>query len=253
MTPVASAAPGATASRPWRRWVPLVLFVVAFAVFAADQLVKNWVVAELPEGVTVPVLGDVLRWHFVRNPGAAFSLATGQTWIFTILAAVVVFVILWQIRRLRSLPWALFLGLLLGGVLGNLTDRLTREPGFPEGHVIDFISTPWMWLGFSEAIYNIADIGIVSGMILFIVITLLGLPIDGRTRAEARAAEAAAEAAKAEAKAEAQAAKAGAQASTAEARAAKPAQGEGAAASDPEPAASESDTNEREERGDAAP
>nr|WP_237462863.1 signal peptidase II [Leucobacter chromiireducens] len=181
--------------------VPLVLFVVAIAVFTADQLVKNWVVATLPEGVTVPVLGDVLRWHFVRNPGAAFSLATGQTWIFTILAAAVVIVILWQIRRLRSLPWALFLGLLLGGVLGNLTDRLTREPGFPEGHVIDFISTPWMWLGFNEAIYNIADIGIVSGMILFIVITLLGLPIDGRSRAQARADEAAAEEAKLAAKA----------------------------------------------------
>ncbi|MBL3690767.1 signal peptidase II [Leucobacter chromiireducens subsp. chromiireducens] len=181
--------------------MPLVLFVVAIAVFTADQLVKNWVVATLPEGVTVPVLGDVLRWHFVRNPGAAFSLATGQTWIFTILAAAVVIVILWQIRRLRSLPWALFLGLLLGGVLGNLTDRLTREPGFPEGHVIDFISTPWMWLGFNEAIYNIADIGIVSGMILFIVITLLGLPIDGRSRAQARADEAAAEEAKLAAKA----------------------------------------------------
>ena len=201
MNIVAHAAPGAPASRPWRRVVPRVLFVVAIAVFTADQLVQNWVVATLPEGVTVPVLGDVLRWHFVRNPGAAFSLATGQTWIFTILAAAVVIVILWQIRRLRSLPWALFLGLLLGGVLGNLTDRLTREPGFPEGHVIDFISTPWMWLGFNEAIYNIADIGIVSGMILFIVITLLGLPIDGRSRAQARADEAAAEEAKLAAKA----------------------------------------------------
>lgn len=157
-----------------------------------DQLVKNWVVATLPEGVTVPVFGEVLRWHFVRNPGAAFSLASGSTWIFTILAAVVVVVILWQIRRLRSVAWSIFLGLLLGGVLGNLTDRLTREPGFPEGHVIDYISTPWMWLGFTEAIYNIADIGIVSGMILFILITLFGLPIDGRSRAQARADEAAA-------------------------------------------------------------
>nr|WP_237466699.1 signal peptidase II [Leucobacter chromiireducens] len=167
------------------------MFCVALLVWATDQLVKNWVVTSLPEGVTVPVLGDVLRWHFVRNPGAAFSLASGSTWIFTILAVVVVCVILWQIRRLRSIAWSLFLGLLLGGVLGNLTDRLAREPGFPEGHVIDFISTPWMWLGFNEAIYNIADIGIVSGMLLFILITLLGLPIDGRTRAQARADEAA--------------------------------------------------------------
>ncbi|MBN9611940.1 MAG: signal peptidase II, partial [Actinobacteria bacterium] len=68
--------------------------------------------------------------------------------------------------------------LLLGGVLGNLTDRLTRPPGFPVGHVIDFISTPWM----IPAIYNVADIAIVSGMILFVLISLLGLPIDGGPR-----------------------------------------------------------------------
>lgn len=166
-----------------RGWaIPLTLAVIAAVVLTADQLVKNWVVANLVEGQTVPVLGEFLRWHFVRNPGAAFSMASGSTWIFTILALAVVVVILWQLRKLRSLPWAMFLGLLLGGVLGNLTDRLTRAPGFPEGHVIDFISTPWMWLGFPEAIYNIADMAIVSGMILFIVISLIGLPIDGSGR-----------------------------------------------------------------------
>ncbi|WP_369795290.1 signal peptidase II [Leucobacter sp. G161] len=170
--------------------VPLLLAVVALTVLVSDQLVKNWVVATLPEGQTVPVLGNFLQWHFVRNPGAAFSIASGQTWIFTILSAVVVGVIIWQIRRLRSVPWALFLGLLLGGVLGNLTDRLTREPGFPEGHVIDYIFTPWMM----PAIYNIADIGIVSGMILFVLITLFGFSIEGgrETRADRAAKEAAA-------------------------------------------------------------
>lgn len=155
--------------------MPLLLVVVAATVLVSDQLVKNWVVANLPEGESVPVIGEFLQWHFVRNPGAAFSIASGQTWIFTILSAVVVGVIVWQIRRLRSIPWALFLGLLLGGVLGNLTDRLTREPGFPEGHVVDFIFTPWMM----PAIYNIADIGIVSGMILFVLITIFGLKIEG--------------------------------------------------------------------------
>lgn len=158
--------------------MPLLLLLVAAAVFIADQLAKNWVVAHLPEGESVPVLGEFLQWHFVRNSGAAFSLASGSTWIFTILATVVAIVILWQIRRLRSVSWSLFLGLLLGGVLGNLTDRLTREPGFPVGHVIDFISTPWM----IPAIYNIADMGIVVGMALFVLITLLGLPIDGSPR-----------------------------------------------------------------------
>lgn len=181
-----------------RRLVPLVLIVVAAIIFAADQLVKNWVVTHLPEGETVPVFGEFLQWHFVRNPGAAFSMASGSTWIFTILAAVVVVVILWQIRRLRSISWSIFLGLLLGGVLGNLTDRLTREPGFPVGHVIDFISTPWLWLGFPQGIYNIADMAIVGGMILFVGITLLGLPVDGsprETRKSRAAAAAVAEAA----------------------------------------------------------
>lgn len=185
-TPEAS---GTTVDQPAsrRRWVPLLLLVVAATVFSADQLVKNWVVANLPEGETVPVLGEFLQWHFVRNPGAAFSMASGSTWIFTILAAVVAVVILWQIRRLRSISWSIFLGLLLGGVLGNLTDRLTREPGFPVGHVIDFISTPWM----IPAIYNIADMGIVVGMVLFVLITLFGMPIDGtpRARKASRAAQ----------------------------------------------------------------
>ncbi len=159
--------------------MPLLLFAIALVIYAADQLSKNWVEANLPYGETVEVLGGFLQWHFVRNPGAAFSMATGQTWIFTILAAVVAGVILWQIRKLRSVPWAVFLGLLLGGVLGNLTDRLTREPGFPEGHVVDFILTPWMWLGFNPAIYNVADIGIVGGMLLFIAVTLFGFKIEG--------------------------------------------------------------------------
>lgn len=173
--------------------MPLLLAVVALTVLASDQLVKNWVVDNLTEGETVPVLGGFLQWHFVRNPGAAFSIASGQTWIFTILSAIVVGVIVWQIRRLRSVPWALFLGLLLGGVLGNLTDRLTRDPGFPEGHVVDYILTPWMM----PAIYNIADIAIVSGMILFVLITIFGFSIEGGREKRGASGEASDEAAEA--------------------------------------------------------
>lgn len=154
------------------------LACIAAIIFVSDLLTKNWVVANLDEGRSVEVLGEFLQWHFVRNPGAAFSFATGATWVFTILAVAVVGVIVWQSRKLGSVSWAVFLGLLLGGVLGNLADRLTREPGFPVGHVIDFISTPWMM----PAIYNIADIGIVSGMILFVLITLLGVNADGSPR-----------------------------------------------------------------------
>ena len=170
-----------------RRARALPLLGVAALVYAADQLSKNWVVENLPEGESVPVLGEFLQWHFVRNPGAAFSLAEGATWLFTLLAVLVVGVLIWQIRRIGSRSWAVFFGLLLGGVLGNLTDRLFREPGFPVGHVIDFILTPWMWLGFNPAIYNVADIAIVSGMVLFVLLSLLGLPVDGSPRRKATA------------------------------------------------------------------
>ena len=168
--------------RPRHRLQALSVLAVAALVYLADQLSKNWVVAHLPEGQSVPVWGEFLQWHFVRNPGAAFSFASGATWIFTTLAVVVVGVILWQLRKLGSRSWALFFALLLGGVLGNLTDRLTREPGFPVGHVIDFILTPWMWPGMNSAIYNVADMAIVCAMILFVLITVLGLPIDGWPR-----------------------------------------------------------------------
>lgn len=153
----------------------LVLVTAALGVLVIDQLTKLWAVSTLPEGEIVPVWGDVLQWLFVRNPGAAFSLASGSTWIFTLIAVGVGITIVWFSRRIASLMWALFLGLLLGGTLGNLTDRLFRTPGFPEGHVVDFISTPWMM----PAIYNVADIGIVSSMVLFVIVTLRGIAMDG--------------------------------------------------------------------------
>ena len=123
----------------------------------------------------IRVLNDVLQLHFVRNPGAAFSLASGSTWIFSIIAAAVVVFIVWFARRIRSVSWGLVFGLLLGGVLGNLTDRLLREPGFGVGHVVDFISTPWLL----PAIYNVADMSIVTSMVIFMILTIRGIGLDG--------------------------------------------------------------------------
>ncbi len=124
----------------------LVLVGGALAVYGLDQLSKFLVVTNLTEGEVVPVLGTVLQWQFVRNPGAAFSLASGMTWIFTILAAGVITFIVWFARRIRSIAWALVFGLLLGGVLGNLTDRLLREPSFglgPRGRLhLDAVADP---------------------------------------------------------------------------------------------------------------
>lgn len=173
-----SASAPVASARGRKRALPL-LFGVAVVLYAADQLSKLWVVANLPEGETVPVLGDFLQWHFTRNPGAAFSLASGQTWFFTLVAIAVICVIVWQARKIRSLWWALWFGMLLGGVLGNLTDRLFREPGFGTGHVIDFILTPWMWLGFAPAIYNVADMAIVCSMVIFFVLMVRGVSLSG--------------------------------------------------------------------------
>ncbi|MGK9146880.1 signal peptidase II [Plantibacter flavus] len=169
-----------------------VLALVAVVAYSADQFTKFLVTTNLTVGESVPVLGNALVLYFVKNSGAAFSLGAGYTWIFSILAAVVVVVIVWFARRIRSLAWAIVFGLLLGGVLGNLTDRLFREPSFGLGHVVDFISTPWML----PAIYNVADICIVVSMALFILLTLFGVNLDGTrtTRAsEAAAAPAAAD------------------------------------------------------------
>jgi len=151
------------------------LTIAASTILIVDQLTKWWAVENLPEGQAVEVIGEFLQWFFVRNPGAAFSFAAGATWIFTILAFTVGVAIVWFARRLGSIGWALFLGLLLGGTLGNLTDRLFRTPGFPQGHVVDFISTPWMM----PAIYNIADIAIVTSVGIFVIVSIRGIGIDG--------------------------------------------------------------------------
>ncbi|MCU1438629.1 MAG: lspA [Naasia sp.] len=177
----ASVVPAPSARRGGSK-VLLLLVLVAAAVYAADQLSKVWVVANLEEYEAVPVLGDVLQFVFVRNPGAAFSLASAYTWVFTIIAASVLVFLLWFARRIRSAGWAVLFGMLLGGTLGNLTDRLLREPGFGVGHVIDFLSL-WMF----PAIFNIADVAIVSSMGLFVILTLRGIGLDGsRTPAAPR-------------------------------------------------------------------
>jgi lipoprotein signal peptidase len=163
----------------------IVVVAGALVVYGIDQLSKFLIITNLTEGEVVPVLGTLLQWQFVRNPGAAFSLASGMTWIFTILAMGVITFIVWFARRIRSIAWALVFGLLLGGVLGNLTDRLLREPSVGLGHVIDFIATPWL----IPAIYNVADMAIVSSMVLFMILTIRGVGLDG-TR-EARRTDAA--------------------------------------------------------------
>lgn len=156
--------------RSW--WIALIPLVIAYL---ADLWSKEIVLANMQEGDRIPVLEPVLSWHFIRNPGAAFSIGTDYTWIFTILQAAGLIIVLYLvICRARTLPWLLTLGTLGGGIAGNLTDRLFREPGFGIGHVIDFIALP------NFAIFNIADSCIVVSIIVVVILVMRGKTLDGQ-------------------------------------------------------------------------
>jgi signal peptidase II len=159
-----------------RRLTSLCLAVAA-AVLLADQLTKTWAVATLSGRGRVAVLGDLFGLHLARNSGAAFSMATGSTWLFTLIAAVVIVVVIRTARRLSSPAWALTLGLLLGGALGNFSDRLFRAPGFGRGHVVDFLELPH-W-----PIFNVADSCVVTAAVLIAVLSLRGVPMGSRPNA----------------------------------------------------------------------
>jgi len=152
----------------------LLLAAVAAGIYGIDQGSKYLITQNLEKGDLIPVLGEILQLHYVTNSGAAFSLATGFTWILSIVAAGVIVFILIFAPRIRSLGWATMFGLVLGGALGNLTDRLFREPGFGEGHVVDFLQL-WAF----PAIFNGADVAIVASMGLFVILSLRGVGLDG--------------------------------------------------------------------------
>lgn len=156
--------------RAW--WIALIPMVIAYL---ADLWSKEAVLANMQEGDRISVIDPLLTWHFIRNPGAAFSIGTDYTWIFTIIQAAGLLIVCYLIiRRARTLPWLMLLGMLGGGIAGNLTDRLFREPGFGVGHVIDFIALP------NYAIFNLADSFIVVSIILIVVQVLRGKTLDGK-------------------------------------------------------------------------
>lgn len=149
---------------------------VALGWLLLDVLTKVAVVARLTPGRPVDVVGGVVRLDLLRNPGSAFSLATGYTAVLSLVAVAVVVVVVRISGRLRSRIWALAFGLLLGGALGNLSDRVFRAPGFLRGHVVDFVAVgPW-------PVFNVADSGISVAAALIVVLSLLGRSYDG-TRA----------------------------------------------------------------------
>lgn len=156
--------------------------LVAAVVLALDVVSKVLVVAKLPEGEHKRILGGAIYLDQTRNSGAAFSLGTGFTAVLTVVALAVVVVIVRTASRLRSTGWAVALGLVLGGAIGNLIDRLARDPGIGRGHVVDWISV-FGPDGAHWPIFNLADSGIVCGAILAALLAVLGIDFGGRRQA----------------------------------------------------------------------
>lgn len=174
VSPVPQDTPAATPKVRNKR--ALVLVTIALAVFAlvVDQITKRIVETQMYEGQVIDVWPPLLRWYYIKNSGAAFSMGESVTWIFTIIqAAVLIYVAIFLVRKIGSWRWALALGGLMGGVAGNLTDRLFRPPSFGHGHVVDFIALP------NFAIFNVADIFIVSSMIGICLLLFTGHEVNG--------------------------------------------------------------------------
>jgi signal peptidase II len=151
----------------------LYLFI-ALTLIAVDQFAKNYFIATLEQGTSYPVIGDLLSWRLVYNDSAGFGLGFGYTWILAAISAAAALATIWYARRLESISWSIMTGIFLGGVVGNLIDRLIREPSFGNGHVVDFIQIP-----FDFPIFNLADIFIVSMAILTVIRVMRGEDLGG--------------------------------------------------------------------------
>ncbi|WP_225878165.1 signal peptidase II [Spongiactinospora rosea] len=167
--------PAPSAAPAGRRRVGL-LAGLAAVIYVLDLVTKVLVVTYLEGKDPVVLIPDVLLFRVIRNSGAAFSIGTGLTLVLTLIATGVVIAILRTARNLRSLPWAITLGLLLGGAFGNLTDRVFRAPAPLQGHVVDFVQV-FPATGFP--IFNVADSSIVCGGVLAVLLAWRGYQIDG--------------------------------------------------------------------------
>jgi signal peptidase II len=156
----------------------VVLAATALLAVVLDQLVKELSTNGLTEGEPVRILGGLIYLSLLRNSGAAFSLGSGYTWVFPLVTLVVIGWIAYMSRKLRSVPWAIALGLVLGGALGNLGDRLFRAPGPFQGHVVDMISLFGPY-GEHFAVFNIADSCLSVGVVLAVLLELTGRQRDG--------------------------------------------------------------------------
>lgn len=170
--------PTAPTERHATRGAIVVLAIAAVVVLGLDLLTKQLAASQLDGRGPVELFGGAVYLSLVRNGGAAFSMGTRYTFVFPLITVAVVAWIAWMARRLRSAAWAVALGLVLGGALGNLTDRVFRSPGPFVGHVVDFISLfdPY---GQVWPVFNLADSALTCGVLLAIVLELTGRRRDG--------------------------------------------------------------------------
>lgn len=152
----------------------MLFITVALVLITLDQFTKNLAIATLSLGIDYPVIGEILSWRLVYNDSAAFSLGFGRTWILAVIATVAMVVTIWYSMKITSRSWAVMAGIFLAGVVGNLIDRLIREPSFGNGHVVDFIKIP-----FNFPVFNLADIFIVSMAILTVIRVFRGENLGG--------------------------------------------------------------------------
>ncbi len=146
------------------------LYGVAWFVWVLDLATKLWAVSTLSDRSNIKVIGDFLQLTLVRNPGAAFSVAEGATVFLTLFGFLVMAVIFYYSTRITSRGWSVVLGLAMGGILGNLVDRIFREPGVFRGHVIDWLQIP------NWPVFNIADTAIVVAAAISMILSLRNIP-----------------------------------------------------------------------------
>jgi len=149
-------------------------FLIGFAVCAVDAASKAIAVAALTHRQPAVLIDGLVTLQLYRNPGAAFSIGPSDTVIFALVAVGVVVAILRLSARLRSWPWAIALGLILGGAAGNLMDRIFRSPGALHGLVVD-----WIKLAYFPWTFNIADSAITVGVALVVLASVRGWRLDG--------------------------------------------------------------------------
>jgi len=160
----------------------IVLAAVTLGVVVLDQLTKVWAVSVLRPRILngegpIEILGPLLKFTYTQNTGAAFSIGTGATWIFSVIAIAVAIFIIRSAKDLGSVAWAVGLGGLLGGLLGNLIDRVTRSPGAGRGFVVDWIQLP------NFPVFNVADMSITFSAILMVILALRGVDYKGTASA----------------------------------------------------------------------